>query len=342
MGQPFVGEIRMFAGNFAPAGWEFCNGQLLSISENETLFNLIGLTYGGDGYSTFALPDLRSRVPLHQGTESGNVYQLGEMSGVEEITLTSNQIPAHAHAASVSSRYGSTNHPEGAVVARSTLNQFTDAAGTKATMMGNASTVGPSGGSQPHTNLQPYLTVNYIISLHGVFPDPNTSPVGGPEPYLAEIRWVVFGFAPRDYALCNGQLLPINQNQALFALLGTTYGGNGQTNFALPDLRGRVAIHQGNGHTLGERGGQQAHTLSLNELPAHSHSITASGNPSDEKTAQNHIFGVTSTSSYAFVPDSATELVTTTVGGSQAHLNMQPFLTLNAIIALAGIFPSPN
>jgi microcystin-dependent protein len=338
MGQPFVGEIRMFAGNFAPAGWEFCNGQLLPISENETLFQLIGTTYGWDGQHSFALPNLQSRVPLH----SGNGFIEGEMGGAEEVTLTVNQIAAHAHAAAVSSRYGSTNHPEGAVVARSTLNQFTDAAGTKATMMGNASTVGPSGGSQPHTNLQPYLTVNYIISLFGIFPDPNTSSIGGTQPYLSEIRWVAFNFAPKGYALCNGQFLPINQNQALFALLGTTYGGNGQTNFALPDLRGRVAIHEGNEHTLGERGGQQAHTLTMNELPAHTHSITASGNPADGKTAQNQIFGVTSTSSYAFVPDSATEPVTTTVGGSQAHLNMQPFLSLTAIIALEGVFPSQN
>lgn len=336
MGQPFVGEVRMFAGNFAPAGWEFCSGQLLPISENETLFNLIGTTYGGDGQSTFALPDLRSRVPLHQG----NGFILAESGGVENVTLTVNQIPAHAHTAAVSSKFGSTNSPEGTVVARSTLNQFTDSVVTKGSM-GTASSIGNSGGSQPHSNVQPYLTINYIISLFGIFPSQGSSS-DGTQPYLTEVRWVAFSFAPSGNALCNGQLLPINQNQAVFSLLGTTYGGNGQTNFGLPNLQGKVPIHVGNGHTLGETGGEQAHTLSISELPAHPHSLNANGNPATSPTALGNTFGVTSTSSYTFVPDSVSDTVMTNVGGSQAHLNMQPYISLTAIIALSGIFPSQN
>ncbi|NEW09103.1 phage tail protein [Paenibacillus sp. SYP-B3998] len=159
---------------------------------------------------------------------------------------------------------------------------------------------------------------------------------------MGEIRWVSFNFAPGGWALCNGQMMPINQNQALFALLGTTYGGDGQTTFGLPEMKGRVPIHFGKGHTLGEKGGEQAHTLSLNELPGHAHSLHASGNPATSKNAQGNAFGVTSTSSYAFVPDSQSHVVTDNVGGSQAHLNMQPFLTLTAIIATQGIFPSRN
>lgn len=336
MAQPFVGEIRMFGGNFAPAGWLFCDGQLLPISEYETLFQLIGTTYGGDGQETFALPDLRSRVPLHQG----NGFMVAETGGVEEVTLTTQQIPAHAHSARVSSKFGSTNSPKDTVVARSSLSQFTNTSSSKSIQMGNASSVGPSGGSRPHTNLQPYLTINYIISLFGIFPAQNSG--GSGEAFVSEIQWVAFNFAPQGYALCNGQLMPINQNQALFSLLGTTYGGDGRVNFALPDMRGKIPIHMGNGHTLGETGGEQAHTLSLQELPGHSHSLTASGNPATEKNAQNNIFGVTSTSSYAYVADSDSDTVTATVGGSQAHLNMQPFLSLTAIIAITGVFPSPN
>jgi microcystin-dependent protein len=166
------------------------------------------------------------------------------------------------------------------------------------------------------------------------------------EPFLSEIRIMSFSFAPKGWALCNGQLLPINQNQALFSLLGTTYGGDGRVNFALPDLRGRVPIHVGNGHTLGERGGEQAHTLSIAELPAHSHSARAITNTVADQQYPSTTTHFSSGGSFAgFHQSSNTGMDPGTVlpsGGSQAHINMQPFLTLNVCIALQGIFPSPN
>jgi microcystin-dependent protein len=166
MAQPYVGEIRMFAGNFAPAGWMFCEGQLLPISENETLFQLIGTTYGGDGQSTFALPDLRGRIPIHQG----NGFILAENGGVEEVTLTVQQIPAHAHPLLVNSGQGSANSTQNNVLAASpTLDLYREAQPTVALFSG---AVGPTGGSQPHTNFQPYLCVDFIISLFGIFPSP--------------------------------------------------------------------------------------------------------------------------------------------------------------------------
>ena len=166
MAQPYVGEIRMFAGNFAPAGWMFCEGQLLPIAEYETLFNLIGTTYGGDGQSTFALPDLRGRIPIHQG----NGFILAETGGAEEITLTVNQIPAHAHPLLVNSGQGSANSTQNNVLAASpTLDLYREAQPTVALFSG---AVGPTGGSQPHTNFQPYLCVDFIISLFGIFPSP--------------------------------------------------------------------------------------------------------------------------------------------------------------------------
>ena len=164
MAQPYVGEIRMFAGNFAPAGWMFCEGQLLPISENETLFQLLGTTYGGDGQSTFALPDLRGRIPLHQG----NGFILAETGGAEEITLTVNQIPAHNHMMLGSEDIANTPNPGTNVVARSgQVNAFINSDPTIAMA---SQFLGPDGGSQPHTNFQPYLCVDFIISLFGIFP----------------------------------------------------------------------------------------------------------------------------------------------------------------------------
>ncbi len=163
------------------------------------------------------------------------------------------------------------------------------------------------------------------------------------EPFLSEIRIMSFEFAPKGWALCNGQLLPINQNQALFSLLGTTFGGDGRVNFALPDMRARIPIHEGSGHTLGERGGEQAHTLSIAEVPTHVHIVQASSTVGD---AVNPTGAVLASASNVYrTADNLTALNPTSVtqvGGSQAHLNMQPFLTLSFCIALQGIFPSTN
>ena len=164
MSDPFVGEIRMFGGNFAPAGWMFCEGQLLPISENETLFNLIGTTYGGDGQETFALPDLRGRIPIHVG--SGFIQ--GEAGGVEEVTLTTQQIPNHTHALLGATGNGTQANPSANFLASSTLVKPYGTETPDTTMA--ATSIGPAGGSQPHTNFQPYLCVNFIISLFGIFP----------------------------------------------------------------------------------------------------------------------------------------------------------------------------
>lgn len=167
------------------------------------------------------------------------------------------------------------------------------------------------------------------------------------EPFLAEIRIMSFQFAPKGWAFCNGQLLPINQNQALFALLGTTFGGDGRTTFALPDFRGRTPIHVGSGHTLGEKGGEQAHTLSVGELPNHVHFASGSSSSTDPNGTDSpggNSLGTTPSEIYtAFANPVAMGASTLgNTGGSQAHSNMQPSLTLNFCIALQGIFPSRN
>lgn len=178
MGQPFVGEIRMFGGSFAPAGWAFCAGQPMAISENDTLFNLIGTTYGGDGQETFNLPDLQGRLPLHQGQGPGisQNYQIGEAAGVETVTLSTQQMPSHNHVPQVSSGTGGGNTPTPAnntVLADAnvtTTNTYTPFVAANAQVQLNNASIVPIGGSQPHDNFQPTLGISYIISLFGVYP----------------------------------------------------------------------------------------------------------------------------------------------------------------------------
>lgn len=165
----YVGEIRMFAGNFPPNGWMFCQGQTLPISENEVLFQLIGTTYGGDGEQTFNLPNLAGRVPVHQGTaQGGSTYQLGEMAGTENVTLTIQQIPNHTHALVANAAVAQQPAPSAKVVAQTASGFLYIQEVPDATFA--ATSIGPAGGSQPHENRQPYLCINFIISLFGIFP----------------------------------------------------------------------------------------------------------------------------------------------------------------------------
>ena len=163
MSSPFIGEIRMFAGNFAPVGWAFCDGTVMPISQNDALFNLIGTTYGGDGQTTFALPNLQSRVPVHVGPG----FALGQTGGAETVTLTTSQIPAHSHVPHANSAPGTQAGPSGGAWAQSTLNQFSS---SSPNLNMNPAALGSSGGSQPHDNMVPFLVINFILSLFGIFP----------------------------------------------------------------------------------------------------------------------------------------------------------------------------
>ena len=172
MSSPYVGEIRMFGGSFAPAGWAMCQGQLLPISQNETLFNLIGTTFGGDGQNTFALPNLSGRAANHQGQGPGlaNNYQLGETGGVEQVTLTTQQIPNHNHALLTSTDLGNIGDPTNQVFAQST--QILCYTQDTASKFFTNTMLQPVGGSQPHENMQPFLVITFIISLYGIYPSP--------------------------------------------------------------------------------------------------------------------------------------------------------------------------
>jgi microcystin-dependent protein len=167
MAEPYLGEIRMFGGNFAPQGWALCQGQTMAISENTALFNLVGTTYGGDGVNTFGLPDLRGRVPIHQGSNGVSTYTVGQNGGDQTVTLTTTQIPGHSHPYPVSTDAGITSSPLGGVPAQSAIDQYSDAA-PGATMASGV--IGSTGGTQPHDNQLPAVAVNFIIALQGIFP----------------------------------------------------------------------------------------------------------------------------------------------------------------------------
>jgi microcystin-dependent protein len=173
MSSPYIGEIRMFGGNFPPAGWAFCSGQLMPISENDALFTLIGTTYGGDGQETFGIPDLQGRVPIHAGQGPGlsQTYQIGEKAGSETVTLTAQQIPTHNHQFQVSQSGGNQNSPSGGLVASSTTIPCFVPGPATAAMAANS--IVAAGGNQPHDNMMPFLVVSFIISLFGIFPTQN-------------------------------------------------------------------------------------------------------------------------------------------------------------------------
>ena len=274
MAQPYVGEIRMFAGNFAPAGWMFCEGQLLPISENETLFNLIGTTYGGDGQSTFALPDLRGRVPIHQG----NGFILAETGGAEEITLTVQQIPAHTPPAARRRRDRRDDGNPAGNVARATPAPSTPYVERRptATPERRRDRAPSAAASRTPTSSRTCASTSSSRCSGSSRARPEEETMA--DPFVAEIRIFPFNFAPKGWAFCDGQLLPLSQNTALFSLLGTTYGGDGKSNFALPELQGNAPMHPGQGPgsrctTSARRAGRETVTLLESEIPSHTHAL---------------------------------------------------------------------
>ena len=345
MAQPYVGEIRMFAGNFAPAGWMFCEGQLLPISENETLFNLIGTTYGGDGQSTFALPDLRGRIPIHQG----NGFILAETGGAEEVTLTVQQIPIHKHPFLASTGPGNSNTPAGNVTAESAAVKIYH---RRFTHRCNECVRDHFGRRQPAAQQLPALSLHQLHHL-AVRHLPVADLKRTPWPIRSSPRSASFpfNFAPKGWAWCDGQLLPLSQNTALFSLLGTTYGGDGKSNFALPDMQGRAPMHPGQGpglslHDLGETGGSETVTLLESEIPAHIHTLmrrhTDPGRRSDPDLRRSLCRRAAGGNAYSGTHSGLQAMAFQTfapAGGDQPHNNMQPYLTFYFNIALQGVFP---
>ncbi|MDP3334786.1 MAG: tail fiber protein [Methylococcaceae bacterium] len=246
---PFVGQVSAFAGNFAPGGYAFADGSVLSIADNISLFSVIGTTYGGDGANTFALPDLRGRTIIGAGQGLGlTLHNIGDVVGAEQVTLNQQQMPIHTH--TVVPNFSNTN-PAGGILNQNGLS---------------------TSAVQPIDNMQPSLALNYLIATQGIYPSRDGGVAG--ETLLGEVTAFAGNYAPGGWAFADGRLLSIAQNQALFSLLGTSFGGDGRLTFALPDLRGRIIVGAEGSYNLGQTNGTEKTSLNPANLASHQHSIT--------------------------------------------------------------------
>ena len=349
MDDNYLGEIRMVAWDFVADGWAACDGGTLSIADNQALFSLIGDTFGGDGVTTFAVPDLQGRIPICDGPGKGlTPRRIGESAGAEAVVATASEMPAHTHPMVATQTPVESSSPGGNLLATQDAIDFYLTAVPDSQLAGD-STSG-EGQSQPHDNLQPYLVVNFILALEGEYPTSQPS-ADAPMPFMGEIRLIAGATPPAGkWALCTGQLLSISQNTALYSLLGTRYGGDGRTTFALPDLGGRVAMDAGAGRGLtprfvGEADGQEAVPLTQLAMPVHNHSVNGVNDRGEVREPSPSVSIARSAAGNAYqsnagglVPMAGSAL--TPAGGSQPHNNLQPYLTLNYAIALDGVYPS--
>jgi microcystin-dependent protein len=364
MSAPLIGQIAIFAFNFEPPGWAFCRGQMLPISQNVQLFSIFRNTYGGDGRTSFALPNLQG-IPVGAGQGPGRSdYTLGQAGGEATVTLTPQQMPSHSHAFNAVTDQASSASPQGNQLAKAWKAQAkTDSVASfysdnpdnaKTALAPNA--ILASGSGQAHNNMQPYLTLNFCVAMEGVVPSPDGAPAPVRQPFLGEISICAFGNPPPGWALCEGQMLPIISNEPLFSLLFATYGNDGERGFALPDLRGRVPLNldPGPNSSLGQIGGEEAHALSVAEMPAHNHALMAdatspTGNTPSPGTVLGKSVGKVVPGNAPFTanlynpatPDA--KLAGSSLGnsgGGQPHLNMMPSLALSFCICLNGIYLS--
>jgi microcystin-dependent protein len=337
----YLGEIKMFAGSFAPIGWLPCDGSTRPIASYPALAAILKPTFGGDS-TNFTLPDLRGRAPMH--VKSG--VAPGSAGGSETVRLLGGEMAAHTH--SLPATEGSATTRSGKATDRLAESQSRIYGSSPNSQMSLNST-SSVGSAQPHENMQPSLPITFIINASGLALTQGDDDFPGSE-MLAEIKLFAGNFAPKGFAKCEGQLLPISQFTVIFSLLGTLYGGNGTTALALPDLRGNVPIGAGSGgglttRTLGQNVGSSSVTLTNAQLPAHSHPLTAVPTPATTNDPGGNVLAVPNGGNlYAPTGPQDAPLVpmapSAGAGGGQPHNNMQPYLPVTFIIALTGVFPA--
>jgi microcystin-dependent protein len=364
MAEPYIGQISIFGFNFAPAGWAFCQGQLLPISQNVPLFAILGTTYGGDGTSTFALPNLQG-IPIGAGQgPRRSQYELGDAGGKTTVALTESQMPLHGHAFNALTEQATSGSADGNQLARAFQAQaktdnvanFYSANPDNARTALAPNAIVANGSGQPHNNMQPYLVLNFCLAMQGVTPPREGAPAAR-TPFLGEISICAFSVPPPNWALCEGQMLQVASHQALFSLLGTSYGGDGMRTFALPDLRGRAPLAFDGNNALGQIGGEEFHTLSDAEMPSHGHALMADaisttgiGNMPSVATVLGRSSGVvvpgdTPFSADLYSTDAANAALggqsIGTSGGGQAHENRMPSLVVSFCINMDPNAPFP-
>jgi microcystin-dependent protein len=359
----YIGQISIFGFNFAPQGFAFCHGQPLAISQNVPLFQVIGSTYGGNNATFFVLPNLEG-IPVGAGQGPGRSnYPLGGSGGAVTVTLTESQMPSHGHPFIAVSDQATVAGPANDQLARAwvarektdNVANFYSANPRNAEVALAPDAVAPNGAGRPHNNLQPYLTLNFCIATEGVMPSSGAAPGA---PMLGELAICAFNSPPPGWALCDGQLLPIMQNQGLFSLLGLSFGGDGMRTFGLPDLRGRVPSGFGGTNVVGQIGGEEAHALTDTELPSHSHALMTDaistsgiGNTPSAEVVLGRSSGLVVPPNTPFTAELYSTGAANAVlgaasignsGGGQAHENRMPSLAVSFCINVSPNAPFPS
>lgn len=345
----YLGELRVFAFPYEIEGWRVCNGQVLSIKEFDTLYSLIGTTFGGDGLSEFRLPDIRDRVLLGQGQNPDTSfpnYAVGNWGGAELTFLNSGNLPVHTHALKCSSKAGDVGSPVGAVLAAiqgGSLAYITTEQAGKTNKPMDTDSISSTGGRDTFNNMSPFIALNYMISTRGIYPS-NKEGSGQAEAFLGEVRTFAFGFNPVGWVMCDGSALQVSENQYLYSLIGTTFGSNGTQTFNVPDLRGIVPMHPGSQQTLGQKGGQITNTLGASQMPVHSHVLNSDGDNGSLAAPVANFWAKTSAQFYTKgQPDSTMDPSVIISEGSSAPApfsNMPPYMAANFCICVKGLYPT--
>lgn len=346
MTDSMIGSIVCVAFNYAPKGWVPCDGTLYQISQFSLLFEYLGNTYGGDGTTTFKVPDLRSRAPRHIGPNNA----LGQSGGTEQVTLTAAQAPSHSHIFQASSVPANLAQPSQALLAPAAPRGIDAYSSATTTTELTGTVIEPQGMASPqaHSNLQPFLAMNFVIATQGVYVPPGGQSPPDDEPYTGEIRIFASNTIPAGWAPCNGQLVDIAKNQALYSLISNIYGGDGHSTFQLPDLRGRLPLGAGQGpglstYTLGESGGQDLVSLDIDQTPLHTHLALGSPSAPDASSPEGNLLSAEAQIFTTGIDNAALKADSLSiVGKSIPHENRMPSLALNFCICLQGIYPSRN
>lgn len=329
-----IGEVRMFAGSYVPAGWLACHGQTLAVAQFSTLFSVLGTTWGGDGATTFRLPDLRGRTPLGTGTGVGLTPRtLGETGGTETVTLTTAEMPAHAHVVRGSAAQATDGAPAGRVPA---VTPDATPYRTGGTTWLAPQALDGVGQGQPHENRSPVLGLHLAVCVEGEYPADGAD---DGDTTIGEIRLMAGTRVPAGWLACDGAQHSISGNQALYTLLGVTYGGDGVQTFGVPDLRGRVPLHPAPGRPAGSVGGAERVALQASQLPPHAHTARATASPASTGSPGGALHAAAANARYAASPQVA-GASTDTAGSSAPHTNMPPYAGMTFVIAAYGEYPS--